>query len=140
MQDVGRRISTIREALGWKAAHLARLAQIHRTELFHLEAGSKPKVTAAVMWRVVEALARGRREPAGLLYEEIWTGRRPSPPAGTLFAVEARLAEHEQALMDLVERLPRTGGSSPPSSGSTGSPEGGGRAGRKPGRSPRRSS
>ena len=137
MVDVGRRISQIREALGWKAAHLARLARIHRTELHHLENGAKPKVTAAVMWRVVEALAAGRRESPGVLYEEIWTGRKPEPAPGSLLAVQARLEDAEHVLMTLVERAAESRTSS---DASTPSPGARGRPGPRRGGSSRRSS
>lgn len=131
MLEIGRRITSTREALGWTSAHLARLAHIHRTELFHLERGAKPNVTAVVMWRLVEALARGRHEPVGLLYEEVWTGRRPSAATGPLLALELerRLRATEEQVLGLLE------GSSPRSGASTLRPAGGARGGRKPARS-----
>lgn len=127
MSEVGRRITLIREALGWTPAHLARKAHVHRTELFHLERGQKPRVTAAVMWRVARAL--------GVTFEELWTGQKPAASPPSIEALTRAVAQTNTELARLLSTS-----SSATSPGSISSPEDKDRGGRTRGGSSRRSS
>lgn len=127
MQDVGGRITRAREARGWTPAHLARSARIHRTELFHLEKGAKPKVSAAVMWRLCQAL--------GMPFEEIWAGQKPAAVPQSLD--QLALVSHQLQLVLAQLLSDRSSAASP---ASTPSPTAADPTGTRRGRSSRRSS